>query len=285
MEARKEQESKPSSKALPNPRSCRGRGQVYLGEGQFREAEFDVEVLHIFDGALDVALLLVQGPSAGPPFIFEPMPWHRGPPLEAGTEVLAVGHGLFGPGTAWCGPSVTLGTIAKVAVNARSGRAAVLQSSAAVHRGCSGGALVEAATGRFVGLVTTNVKQQDGTIMPHVNFSLPVELLSPFMRFVQIIDERWIGGNPSNSDWQNRALQLLPQFLQECAADEYEQALWRLEPDPMIMPSWMEQRKQHAMGSIQELSDEKIVDGADVSSQQCQHVCSMSPLLPLRSAL
>jgi len=120
----------------------------------------------------------------------------------------------------------------------------VLQSSAAVHRGCSGGALVEARRGLLLGLITTNVKQQDGAIMPHVNFSLPTELLAPLRDFV---------GTPIGPD----GVESLRRSWEAAAANRYEQTLWRLEPEALGLPSAVEERRQRALRRLQELAEEE----------------------------
>jgi len=260
-----EQPAAPRRPPRQPPKRCRGRGQVLAPGGGFVEAEFQAEVLHVAEGCLDAALLLVRNESASAwPSLaaasgggsqgleFEPLEWRRDPPPEA-TEVFAVGHGLFGPGTPWRGPSVTVGHVAKVAMGLKNRRPAILQSTAAVHRGCSGGALVEAAGGALLGLVTTNVKQQDGAVMPHVNFSLPTALLEPLREFLD---------DPSRPG----ALDTLAVAWKLCAADEQEQSLWRLEPEPLYLPSRMEERKQQALEKMERLAEDakaSEVDGAD----------------------
>lgn len=258
--------------ASSHPRSCRGRGQVRRADGRFMELTFEVEVLHICGGCLDVALLCARTPPGGQPLCFAPLPWHDGPAAGGeGAEVWAVGHGLFGPGTPWRGPTVTRGHVVKVARGA-NGRAALLQSSAAVHRGCSGGALVEATGGTLVGLVTTNVKQQDGAIMPHVNFSLPVELLAPFRDFVT-----FMGASTETS----ALLEVLANSLEVCTADKYEQTLWRLEPEPLDLPSIVEDRKQQAVARMRRLADE----AADCEAAASEAPPPSLPVPPPQSAL
>ena len=103
-----------------------------------------------------------------------------------------------------------------------------------MHRGCSGGALVNAETAELVGLITTNVKHQEGAIMPHVNFSLPAILLAP-----SLLDPlRGYTAAPAAPG----ALTALVETWSRQAADEREQALWRLEPEPLDLPSPVEAR-------------------------------------------
>jgi len=239
--------------ARPPPKKCSGRVLARGADGRLVETAIEADVLHIFEGFLDVALLQVRqrstSRSAGDDgnatgVTFCPLPWRDKSAPAEGAEVWAVGHGLFGPGRPWPGPSMTHGHVVKVATGARTLRPAVLQTSAAVHRGCSGGALVEVATGELVGLITTNVKHQDGTVMPHVNFSLPVMLLAPLRQFLN-----------ETSDGPH-AVEALAKTLELCAADEQEQSLWRLEPEPLDLPSRIDDRKQQAIKRMQELGED-----------------------------
>jgi S1-C subfamily serine protease len=52
----------------------------------------------------------------------------------------------------------------------------LLQSTASVFRGHSGGMLLD-RTGRFLGLVTSNAKHATGQIIPTLNFSIPSSVL------------------------------------------------------------------------------------------------------------
>jgi len=58
----------------------------------------------------------------------------------------------------------------------------MLLTTASVHSGCSGGAVVD-ADGRLVGLVTGNAQRANGVTIPQLNFSLPVEVLQPLLEF------------------------------------------------------------------------------------------------------
>lgn len=233
-------------------RQCRGR--CYLSEeGKIVSTTFEADVLKIFEGCLDAALLLARPMRHGMPPSFNPSLWQRRATAEElvqGIEVSAVGYGLFGPGCPWQGPSVTTGQLCKVAYSSSlpgrhgSRRAAVLQSSAAVHRGCSGGALV--AQGRLLGMVTTNVKQQDGSVMPHVNFILPVTLLTPICTYLENLKVL-----PAE-----QALKRLTEELRFSAANEEEQGLWRLETETLELPSRMLARKRHALRRLDQLQRE-----------------------------
>lgn len=228
---------------------CRGR--CYLSdEGQIVSMTFEADVLQIFEGCLDAALLLARPVRHGVPPLFNPSLWQRragAEELVQGIEVSAVGYGLFGPGCPWQGPAVTTGQLCKIAYSCdpdHGRRAAVLQSSAAVHRGCSGGALV--AQGRLLGMVTTNVKQQDGSVMPHVNFILPVTLLTPICTYLENLKVL-----PAEE-----ALKRLTEELRFSAANEEEQGLWRLETETLELPSRMLARKRHALLRLDQFQKE-----------------------------
>lgn len=81
-------------------------------------------------------------------------------------------------------------------VHAPGSRApAMLLTTAAVHSGASGGAVLDAASGALLGLVTSNAKHSSRassasdwlggavhgqhTILPHINFSIPAAQLRP----------------------------------------------------------------------------------------------------------
>jgi S1-C subfamily serine protease len=57
-------------------------------------------------------------------------------------------------------------------------------STAAVHSGASGGALVDAA-GRLVGLVTSNARHVKGRTLPHLNFCISAAELRPVWDWAQ----------------------------------------------------------------------------------------------------
>ena len=75
-------------------------------EGLLTAVSFEADVVQIFEGFMDAALLRVR-PGSGARFNCGL--WRRhGEPLQ-GLEVRAVGHGLFGPGSPWTGPAITSG--------------------------------------------------------------------------------------------------------------------------------------------------------------------------------
>lgn len=95
--------------------------------------------------------------------------------LTKGSDIVAVGHSLFGYKTR-SEPCVTTGTISNVSfVN---GTPVMLQTTAAVHGGGSGGAIISRHTGQLLGMVTCNIKDgNSSSSFPHVNFSIPVNMI------------------------------------------------------------------------------------------------------------
>jgi len=234
------------------PKSCRCRVHVRRGNDTFEEASFNARVLHVFEGAFDVALLqadIAEGNKAAVRPRFAPMSWRHA--AMEGACVCAVGFGLFGPWAPWRGPSVSVGHVSRIAFGSTKHRAAVMQSSAAVHRGCSGGALVQirGTEPELVGLVTTNVKQEDGTTMPHLNFSLPMSLLPP-------LPDYFHSQAASSIALTDPRLRELVEAWKVCMADDEEQGLWRLEPEDLYLPSPVEARKQLALDKLKQLEEE-----------------------------
>ncbi|KAF7851206.1 hypothetical protein BT93_L4350 [Corymbia citriodora subsp. variegata] len=150
----------------------------------------DAKVVYISKGPLDVALLqLVQAPDQLSPVIMD----FASPPL--GSKAYVIGHGLFGPR---CGlfPSVSVGVVAKVVKAKRSFSSlsvlmeeaedipTMLETTAAVHPGASGGLVVN-FDGCMIGLITSNARHGGGTVIPHLNFSIPCAALASIFKFSQ----------------------------------------------------------------------------------------------------
>lgn len=144
----------------------------------------DARVVYVSKGPLDIALLQLELiPNKLCPIVPEtksPCP---------GSKALVIGHGLFGPRSDLC-PSVSAGVVARVVNTRRSHLSeevgsvypAMLETTAAVHPGGSGGVVVN-AQGRMIGLVTSNARHSGGTVIPHLNFSIPCAVLKPIFTF------------------------------------------------------------------------------------------------------
>ncbi|KAL4641021.1 peroxisomal leader peptide-processing protease isoform X1 [Arapaima gigas] len=97
--------------------------------------------------------------------------------FKTGEDVYVIGHGVFGEN---CGPSVTSGILSRVVTWHR--QPVMLQTTCAVQAGASGGAVVRAATGELLGLVTSNTRDFAAEVTyPHLNFSIPVTVLEPLL--------------------------------------------------------------------------------------------------------
>ncbi|XP_031278959.1 glyoxysomal processing protease, glyoxysomal [Pistacia vera] len=147
----------------------------------------DATVVYVCKGPLDVALLQLKYVT------------HQLCPIvtdfahpSVGSTAYVIGHGLFGPR---CGlsASVCCGVVAKVVkvksspycqsiLQGDSGCPVMLETTAAVHPGGSGGAVVN-LDGHMIGLVTSNARHSGGTVIPHLNFSIPCAVLAPIFEF------------------------------------------------------------------------------------------------------
>lgn len=146
----------------------------------------DARVIYVSKGPLDVALLQLElVPDQLLPISLE----LTCPSL--GSKAYVIGHGLFGPRCDFL-PSACCGVISKVvqanfefhyesSVQQRK-FPAMLETTAAVHPGGSGGAVVD-LDGHMVGLVTSNARHGGGTVIPHLNFSIPCAALEPIFKF------------------------------------------------------------------------------------------------------
>eukprot|EP01051_Picozoa_sp_SAG22_P006482 SAG22_NODE_425_length_10628_cov_3.420458_4_plen_380_part_00 len=169
-------------------------------------------VIYKSDGPLDVALLQAVLPKAGEagaaagasaagaerrlctPVDLD-VSFKACAGLRRGQPVAAYGHALFGTHWRQRRPCLSVGNLAKVIHLAE--QPAMLQSSAAVHGGNSGGMLID-TNGIVLGMVTSNVRhtpppmtgedeaaakkkekatEEGGTLLVELNFSMPLPVL------------------------------------------------------------------------------------------------------------
>ncbi|KAI3936936.1 hypothetical protein MKX01_015151 [Papaver californicum] len=150
----------------------------------------DARLVYVSKGPLDVALLQLESvPNQLCPIIPEFKC------LSSGTKAHVLGHGLIEPRSD-AYPSVCSGVVARVVKAQNSlpsdGRGlqestesdypAMLETTAAVHPGGSGGAVIN-SEGLMIGLVTSNARHGGGTVIPHLNFSIPCAALEPIFKF------------------------------------------------------------------------------------------------------
>ena len=97
------------------------------------------------------------------------------PLYKKGEDICVVGFQLF-PRRLNIGASVVSGVISNISY--ADNQPVLLQSTAAVHCGASGGALVSMETGELLGMITSHTKDSNlSSSFPHVNFSIPTVLL------------------------------------------------------------------------------------------------------------
>ncbi|XP_057544643.1 glyoxysomal processing protease, glyoxysomal isoform X2 [Amaranthus tricolor] len=151
----------------------------------------NAKVIHISKGPLDISLLqLGSVPDQVRPISVDlayPSP---------GSKAFVIGHGLLGPRCDLL-PTISSGVVAKVVkakkpvphlyTSQESSAEEVpvmLETTAAVHPGASGGAVVN-SSGCMIALVTSNAKHGGGTVIPHMNFSIPSAALKPVFIFAK----------------------------------------------------------------------------------------------------
>ncbi|XP_051679791.2 peroxisomal leader peptide-processing protease [Oryctolagus cuniculus] len=120
----------------------------------------------------DVAVVSLEEALDG---IAMPVPTER---FSEGEAVSVVAYGVFGQA---CGPSVTSGILS--AVVQVDDTPVMLQTTCAVHGGSSGGPLFSPRSGRLLGIVASNTRDNTtGATYPHLNFSIPITLLQPALQ-------------------------------------------------------------------------------------------------------
>ncbi|XXG46675.1 hypothetical protein AAC387_Pa02g1461 [Persea americana] len=150
----------------------------------------DARVVYISKGPVDIALVQLESlPSQLCPIV----PHFTCP--SPGSKVLVIGHGLFGPQSGLL-PSISSGVVARVVEiqkplhfyesgvldNEERRLPVMIETTAAVHPGVSGGAVVN-SDGLMIGLVTSNARHRGGTVIPHLNFSIPCAALKSVFEF------------------------------------------------------------------------------------------------------
>jgi hypothetical protein len=140
----------------------------YPGEG-----EDDAALVGGLDALAPLELLPPSSPSSAPP-----------------RPVVVAGHGLFGPSLGWA-PAATSGTLARVVASSAAADPVMALTTAQVHAGCSGGAVLCASSGRLAAIATSNsrhVLASGGgatTTLPRWNYAVPASALRLLWRWAE----------------------------------------------------------------------------------------------------
>ena len=165
--------------------------------------------MYVSRGALDVAVLAVELSPADAerlvPVRVRSSEREDYDETSPGAPVCVVGHARIGPNAVHAGhvdgspavyPGVMSAIVRRTNRRTKPGAAtrgskgahmyrstappAMYQTTASVHSGASGGAVVCPRHGTFLGLVTSNARLgADGSVVPNLNFSIPASLLEP----------------------------------------------------------------------------------------------------------
>eukprot|EP00698_Gefionella_okellyi_P025748 TRINITY_DN9519_c0_g1_i1.p1 TRINITY_DN9519_c0_g1~~TRINITY_DN9519_c0_g1_i1.p1 ORF type:complete len:675 (-),score=87.79 TRINITY_DN9519_c0_g1_i1:169-2127(-) len=138
------------------------------------QQRFVAELIYVSPSPLDAALVRVIDQAA-----FAPVPMSLcQPSMSLGQRIFVAGYPLFGlqiPAT------VTAGCLAKISLF--RDQAVMLQTTAAVNQGNSGGMLL-ASNGQLLGMVTFNTVSTTNEVVPKLNFALPVRMFQSLADFV-----------------------------------------------------------------------------------------------------
>jgi S1-C subfamily serine protease len=203
------------------PRGASDHALVRLRDGRWRRAA----TLWVSHGALDLALLRLDGPlpREGLPVLALGHEADDADALAPGAPCAVLGHALFAP-AAGLPPAAAAGVVARCVAptGAAAAPLAMLLTSAAVHGGASGGAVV-GARGTLLGLVTSNAHAAGAAApMPQLNFSVA----APALRRLCAAAAASGAGAPGAA----RALRAACAALD--ASDAHMAALWALQPAP-----------------------------------------------------
>lgn len=184
-----------------------------LVDGQWLTAE----VIHVFSTPIDLAVLKIKSKSDNQVILPAPaVLLGESYKLKPGSSVAVAGYPLWRP-SANTGPLVTMGTAALMAPAGHADAPAVILTTADVHAGASGGAVLDVETGYLVGLVTSNTrlgrpqhpswasprqpsrdsKNQPVLLFPHLNYCLGSAALTPVIQLLTAAD------GSLQLDWQS----------------------------------------------------------------------------------
>jgi hypothetical protein len=214
--------------------------------GQFDEW-YPAKLVFISTSYIDVAVIKFSPPSSLRPVscFLNPLP----EPIkvsERGTPIFVLGHGLFVPYQR-LPPYVSRGIISKVVYH--RGEPVILESSAQVHGGASGGMLIHAETGDFLGLVTSNTQSRDGVTYSTLNNSiLGIHLHDPLFRFLEGHKEALLRFNE---------------------LDEEREKLWQMKSiiDPSPISGRSEQSPSQFMTFVKKIVDDQSSSGPQFKSK------------------
>ncbi|CAK9024490.1 Glyoxysomal processing protease [Durusdinium trenchii] len=168
--------------------------------------ECGAKLLFCCRGPIDVALIKIESSMETTPIRFVDRV------AEPGQPCIALGHAIFDP-AAQLRATASAGVVSRVVAHPRDpAEPAILQTCASVFRGHSGGLLAD-SQGRFLGILTSNARHSNGSIIPTINFSIPYQMLQPLIASIAYDDDQT---SRTVYEAYNRAD---PQLL----------ALWRLE--------------------------------------------------------
>ncbi|KAF9347748.1 hypothetical protein BGX26_000796 [Mortierella sp. AD094] len=168
-----------SNRTWPNLRSGVSL-RVRIDSPQQQQWIDDCELVFVSESCWDVALIKIPETCVLNGFL---------PFLPLRTKEELYRHGIFGPSSGIL-PLITSGICSKVV--SHSNQPVMLLSSAPVHRGNSGGVLVN-TDGCFVGLVTGNGKTSTGRTITHLNFAIPAEAISGAVNaYLADDDRKWL---------------------------------------------------------------------------------------------
>ncbi|GAM17860.1 hypothetical protein SAMD00019534_010350 [Acytostelium subglobosum LB1] len=161
---------------------------------------------------LDIALLKIRDEDTT---LFNHVDCNMLLNVKHGAEVSVLGYPLLPP-TQNPPISVTNGIVSNIIFV--EGMAVSYQTTAPVHSGNSGGGLFD-HQGNFLGIVTCNAKQKNGSIITDLNFSIPVASLVHFFNYANGQDKHGL------------------EVMRRTSTNKFLKALWKLQITSSPQPS------------------------------------------------
>eukprot|EP01080_Neovahlkampfia_damariscottae_P005403 gene5403-9216_t len=143
---------------------------------------YDGELIFISMGILDLAILKIKNKLK---YKLNFIDLKKKKEIKKGEDIYVIGYPLFNPNSN-ISSTITKGILSNIC-NINKNEPCLLQSTAMVHQGNSGGILLN-KDGMFLGIITSNLKFKENdeieTLIPSVNFSIPIHQLNLIYSFL-----------------------------------------------------------------------------------------------------
>eukprot|EP01103_Thecamoeba_quadrilineata_P015556 TRINITY_DN4957_c0_g1_i1.p1 TRINITY_DN4957_c0_g1~~TRINITY_DN4957_c0_g1_i1.p1 ORF type:complete len:305 (-),score=44.39 TRINITY_DN4957_c0_g1_i1:28-942(-) len=163
-------------------------GEVYVRVGFPKLKKWErARLIYLSPSVIDVALVKMEKSPEWLPLPVQVLPSEL---YKEGAAVVSIGYPVLSPELYMkIGPHLSCGRLSKIVQ--LNGQPIMLQTSAVVSPGNSGGLLIDRDSGKMIGMITCNTKVKDKErIHKRLNFGVPASLLAPLWEYSEQEERR-----------------------------------------------------------------------------------------------